>query len=138
MTFSQRPSKGFTVTAAAAGNFGFTKTAIETFTNAAATSVGNSYILSVDPATVIPDSSVALVLGQTLKDMGKTVRFGSPTEPCLYEFRLVQAPGTYATDGKTGDAAKTFYVLVSNMTTSTVTTVGGSNTGNLLIKVARA
>ena len=85
------------------------------------TKLGSSYIVKASAIATVLDGFSAggdsfPSVNTTLKDMGKEVRIGTPTEASLVVLRLVQLPGPVANNGTPDnyDTDGTAYVVVEN------------------------
>lgn len=85
------------------------------------TKLGSSYIVKASEATGIlggfsANGTAAPLINATLKDMGKEVRIGTPTEASLIVLRLVQVAGPVDNNGTPDDydTEGTGYVVVEN------------------------
>ena len=116
LQIAQRLTNTFVVTSSAA--YSFSTDAVEFFSNANATSLGNSYIIPVASfgTGTLPAAGATLTANATLKDLGKEVRFGTPDEASLVVYRKVQRAGLASTNGRSLDSSDTFYVCVENNT----------------------
>ena len=70
---------------------------------------------------------------RTFTDLGKTIYIGTPEQSELMVFRLVQEPTDSSTADSSGDASKTYYIVVENNTND----VGGTDDGRFMVRVAR-
>ena len=110
------------------------------------TKIGNIYII---PSTVTANAFVSVVDGQdgntrlggsvgtisdrkSLKDFGTEVIIGTPAEPRLLVLRRVQEYALSTNGGRTGDAAKTGYIVTENNCEDLA-----GNSGRFTVRVAR-
>lgn len=141
MSFAQRPSRSFMVTATGKLFKLSDITGWATSNAANVTQLGNSYVVNsgnfgtvVGVTTPLAPTGTTPVVNTTLKDMGTTIRIGNQNEQSLIVLRKVQLPGLSGDNGTPVLPASTGYVVIeNNASLDTFTTPA-----NFSVYVARA